>query len=561
MNIKVYKSHTKTFWRFSMNLNLKKLFFLLLLSGPTFGATKAMNDDYYSDEDIFFDEDGNEVIYDDNDESYSNEHESEEEYSESFENESSTTELESDIDSDGSIIETENNENTIPHDPNIRKPIPSRNEILISKDDQIEQENYFIEKENNIAELLRFKNHTKAIERIKTIIENSNDNHYNDIDSNGNSALMNAAKFGYINLVNNLILNSANVFYSNPKTKENAILIILKNPQTNNNTALSSEQKSIILELLNGENRYKLLDNKCPMGNALHLAIAANADQKIIAKIIDTKRSLINEQNALGNTPLHLAINLKNEFIISYLLIRNAEANIENKQQELPLILAIKTDQTNVVESLINKYEFTQELCQKALGLAVKNKKTDMLELLIPYIGPKHTREIGTQILQKNHVDNQQKKALLNLSEETYESANFINAIAQIQRKDENNIFKAIHDNRVKDIQDIMGADVNITNEWGFTPLMLAVILKRENLVEELLKKQANPEALLGPKNIHEILTILTEAKKMYTNEKEAIIKHLENAQKLKEGGKKTQQENQRNQRSGFLDRFEQNNK
>jgi hypothetical protein len=81
----------------------------------------------------------------------------------------------------------------------------------------------------------------------------------------------------------------------------------------------------------------------------------------------------INEQNALGWTPLHAAVNFGKAEIVNILLANNANLNIQDSAGKTPLYMAVESGQKEMVQLLISKrpeLNITANNGQNALSLA-----------------------------------------------------------------------------------------------------------------------------------------------------------------------------------------------
>ncbi len=72
---------------------------------------------------------------------------------------------------------------------------------------------------------------------------------------------------------------------------------------------------------------------------SLHLAISLGLSS-IASLLLDAEEEMCNMKGAEGNTPLHLAVTLKNKDMITLLLIHNADLEARNNEGNRPVDIA-----------------------------------------------------------------------------------------------------------------------------------------------------------------------------------------------------------------------------
>lgn len=105
-----------------------------------------------------------------------------------------------------------------------------------------------------------------------------------------------------------------------------------------------------------------------------------------------TKREKIdiNQLDDLGNTPLHLAVQKKQEQTVQILILTGCDMNIQNKDKDTPLLIAVRNNYTLITNILCNAGADIN-ICDKdghlPIQLAVKHlSETDLGETCQPLI-------------------------------------------------------------------------------------------------------------------------------------------------------------------------------
>ncbi len=129
-------------------------------------------------------------------------------------------------------------------------------------------------------------------------------------------------------------------------------------------------------------NKDYMLDNK--EFSLLHLGVVTQ-DISMIQMALMHDRSLINNQDLNGCTPLHLAVLTDNFTIVEMLIRLGADVNINNNEHETPIFNAIKNDSNIMIIDYL--------IAQGAL-LYGMNKKNQSLEDIIDLYKRDHLRII-----------------------------------------------------------------------------------------------------------------------------------------------------------------------
>ncbi|KAG4087429.1 ankyrin repeat-containing domain protein [Neocallimastix lanati (nom. inval.)] len=302
--------------------------------------------------------------------------------------------------------------------------------FLVNKVENISDKNNFY-RLSPLFIALRRKNFN-----IIPILLETNKIYIDDLDNNGNTALVYAVKYGNIELVKTMVKYGANINVksNNGKpiliiaVKNNNIEIVrylikcgidLNNVDNNGDSALSIAIRCELLEiskilidnganinikdgssntllltslLTNNEELYSYLLNKC---NDLNIK---NYDDKTVLNIFTEKEDLnkvkliiyygadINSVDIYGNTPLLIAINKKNDQLINYLIDYGADINIRDKNGDTPLIIATKRNYIKCCEKLIQSDVNVN--CKDSYGntplmIAIKHEKIELVKMLI----------------------------------------------------------------------------------------------------------------------------------------------------------------------------------
>lgn len=191
-----------------------------------------------------------------------------------------------------------------------------------------------------------------------------NDINPNLLDQDGNQALHYAAEEGFLEILNLLLLKTANLNKRNLEGKT-ALHLAVENEKTELVKALLKQQANFLLHDKNG-------------GLPIHYAI--------LNKNIELIELLINLEDEEGKTALHLAVE-NDEFIWTKHLLKNgANANLADREQFLPIHYAVLNQNRSMVR-LLTKYtkniNAKTDLEETPLTLAASLKDPMIVDLLL----------------------------------------------------------------------------------------------------------------------------------------------------------------------------------
>ena len=217
--------------------------------------------------------------------------------------------------------------------------------------------------------------------------------------------------------------------------------------------------------------------------------LISNIRSKNIEKIKALLESYqnVNECDSLGVSPLMYAINEQNIDIIKLLLQYKADINYKTPAKRTPLMIATQLGNVDIVKLLIeNKASTKTEI--PLIFISIEHKKKEMIDFYLP----------KTDVNTVSQYDN-----LLTISIIAQDVDIFKKILPKtkhlINKKSPGGIyplFLSISLGNVEIIKLLLesGADINIKNENGETPLNMAIIQGgNPELIDLLLKFKANP--------------------------------------------------------------------
>lgn len=121
------------------------------------------------------------------------------------------------------------------------------------------------------------------------------------------------------------------------------------------------------------------------LAGEIHEAVNTN-DVAKVRKLLEADLRLMNDQDAEGRTPLHLAVRNSCKEMVRFFLALNATVNVRDRLGETPLHSAIRTAGTEVVELLLlckADVSARDNKGQTPLHWAVMNSRRDVVKSLL----------------------------------------------------------------------------------------------------------------------------------------------------------------------------------
>jgi ankyrin repeat protein len=229
------------------------------------------------------------------------------------------------------------------------------------------------------------------------------------------------------------------------------------------------------------------------------------------------------DPNHYHTNALHQAIELGNEDIVGILLTTNIDVNKRDSFEDMPLHLAIQTDNKKIVQALLEKGAIVD---QQAINLAENaeiknlllkyNQDPNNLQPIIPITREMIQKAASLNILELSqalHILRKTPNSDINFNEHYYIDhfgrnmlhqavllgdpkivQLFLDKNVAINKKDNLSstpLHYAISKDSLPIVQLLVdhGADINVPDQFGRTPLDLAIFKQSEEMVNILLKK------------------------------------------------------------------------
>ncbi|CAI9744532.1 E3 ubiquitin-protein ligase MIB2-like [Octopus vulgaris] len=337
---------------------------------------------------------------------------------------------------------------------------------------------------------------------IKKFVKD-NKQEINETDPWGLTRLMVACRLGSTSLINKLLEFGAEV-NKEDNNKNSALHYAVRSNQPTLVTFLASKGADV---------------KKCnAQGNSLlHLAVETGSKDMVeaVLRVTENKKEQINKRNVNGDTPLLLACHRGNTEVIQQLLLYKPDVNLENKHNNTPLHWACSWGFKDIVEQLllfdadVNRkdiYHYTP------LHWACDSGHLEVVQQLLWW--SKSCSESSLTKADVNAVDSDDVTALHVACGLGYE-----NIIKELQipelkvnakdKKGENTpLHWACRSGQKQAVQQLLNSepDVNLTNAEGNTPLHLAVLNQRYDVVAFLLSQT---DVKVNTKNIKETTPLL----------------------------------------------------
>lgn len=244
----------------------------------------------------------------------------------------------------------------------------------------------------------------------------------------------------------------------------------------------------------------------CEGNTALHFA-ALNGECKVINTLLNLGAN-INEQNNAHQTPLMLAVIQTRRCAIKNLLERGANINLQDQNGNSAIMLATLIDHpkpsTDITKILLNK-KYNPNLTLKnncrdtAITLASSSDKYYLVDTILCYLKNNLSKSEITKILNQRNC---YKSTALAISIENFNnciSFDLIDAGADIEKSNKfgnSPLMLAVLERNFTLVDKLLclNANINHQNNFGYTPLMFAITREYEKLAEQLVLADANLE-------------------------------------------------------------------
>jgi ankyrin repeat protein len=291
------------------------------------------------------------------------------------------------------------------------------------------------------------------------------------LDFNISSFTQNVRDEGNLFFEENKILQTFDKFtHLKCKTKPNALHFQL---DLNQPTIQGLE---VILDLWGQE----IIDAR---NDSLYRAIAQN-DLNALALSIQ-QGALINANDRFGHTPLHYCAFKGNARLVDYLLRNGGNANVKGRHLSTPLHSAAWGRNMDVFELLLEDgadvNARTDEGETPGMTAALRGEK-EMLEVLFALSADPHA--------QDNHGSNMLDLAAAGGHEE------IVDLLSQMKVAQKHPLHVAAGLGKLQRVKELLknGHDVNEPDSFGATPLLIAVVSRKMDVVQFLLSQKADPK-------------------------------------------------------------------
>lgn len=225
----------------------------------------------------------------------------------------------------------------------------------------------------------------------------------------------------------------------------------------------------------------------------IYQAISQNNLNSVIQSV--QAGALINATDRFGHSPMHYAAYKGNPRIVDYLLNNGGNPNIRGRHDSTPLHSAAWGRNKQVLELLLEDGADvdarTDEGETPGMTAALRGEK-DMLEILFSLSADPHATDIhGTNLVDLAAAGGH--KAIVDLLQEI-----------GVSNKNPLHVAAGLGDlNKIKRLLE-NGHSINKRDAFGATPLLVAMVSGKEDVVDFLLSKNANP--LLSAKDGYTIM-------------------------------------------------------
>lgn len=180
---------------------------------------------------------------------------------------------------------------------------------------------------------------------VEYLIKERTANRLSDVlgaqDISGNTPLHEAVRYGRTDIVKTLVSCGANVNAMDALGKTPLLILVPKEKQGEIYQILISNKADVRLKDMYGD-------------SVFHIATMSNSDVSVL-QILYSAGADINERNKQGVTPLAVAVQNKLESHIAFYANNGADIHAEDKNKETPLTRAFKSENFDIIQTLITR--------------------------------------------------------------------------------------------------------------------------------------------------------------------------------------------------------------
>ena len=215
---------------------------------------------------------------------------------------------------------------------------------------------------------------------------------------------------------------------------------------------------------------------------AIFQAISKNDINAVIQSV--KQGALINAPDRFGHTPIHYAAYKGNARIVDYLLNNGGNPNIRGRHESTPLHSAAWGKNMQVLELLLEDgadvNARTDEGETPGMTAALRGQK-EMLEILFALSADPHAKDIhGTNMLDLAAAGGHKP---------------IVDLLSQMGVQNQNPLHVAAGLGDLKKVKNLLKQKnhINSRDHFGATPLLVAMVSGKEEIVNFLLSRNANP--------------------------------------------------------------------
>lgn len=227
--------------------------------------------------------------------------------------------------------------------------------------------------------------------------------------------------------------------------------------------------------------------------------------------ILDRKAD-VNVPNCEKRTPLHWAVREGKDDVAKLLIKYGANVNATDKFNDTPLFDAVEQNSTALAKILLERGADPNVVSNVYKATALDKAGTEEMKDLLRKYGAKTKEELEREEDLRQQFERYVQTVDIATVARTYDEEKTQNARVAVaenvpEKKPEEYddiglpvLFKAIIKKDSKKVADLIakGVDVNQKNEYGYTPLMWAVIYPNNEIIKQLLNAKADANAVIS---------------------------------------------------------------